>query len=121
MSLFLMVAPLALAAGDISGKWSGSMDMKAPDGSAQSMPVTAEFKQDGKTVTGTAGREGDEQLALEKGMIDGEKFTFEVTAPDGVFAINLTLMSDTQLQGDVTHTDQDGNKATAKLTLAKGK
>ena len=121
MSLFLLVAPLALAAGDITGKWSGSMDMKAPDGSAQSMPVTAEFKQDGKTVTGTAGREGDEQLALEKGMVDGEKFTFEVTAPDGVFAINLTLMSDTQLQGDVTHTDQDGNKATAKLTLAKGK
>ena len=97
------------------------MDIQAPDGSAQSMPVTAELKQDGKTVTGTAGREGDEQHALENGAIDGDKLTFEVTAPDGKYEVSLTLVSDAQLQGNVTHTDQDGSKVTAKLTFTKAK
>jgi len=77
------------------------MDMKAPDGAAQSMPVTAEFRQDGKAVTGTAGREGDEQLAIQRRTIEDNKFTFEVQAPDGVYAVSLTVIGDSQLQGDV--------------------
>ena len=121
MSLFLLAAPLALAAGDVSGKWTGSMDMTTPDGQAQSMPVTAEFKQDGASVTGTAGREGDEQLPIEKGTVDGEKITFEVHAPDGAYTVSLTVVSDSQLKGDVTFADQDGNKATAKLTFTRAK
>jgi len=119
MSLFLLAAPLALAAGDVSGKWTGSMEMNAPDGTSQTMPVTAEFKQDGKSVTGTAGRVGDEQLALQKGTIEDKTFTFEVSAPDGTYAITLTLVSDSQLQGDVAHTDPDGNKQTAKISFTR--
>ena len=93
------------------------MDMKAPDGTAQSMPVTAEFKQDGKTVTGTAGREGDDQLALQKGVFEDGQLTFEVEAPDGIYAVKLTLVSDGNLKGDVTFSDPNGNKQTASLTL----
>jgi len=96
------------------------MELKTPDGQAQSMPVRAEFKQDGKSVTGTAGREGDEQLTIEKGTIENNKFTFEVQAPDGTYAASLTV-SDAQLQGEVTFNDPDGNKQTAKLTLTRDK
>ena len=119
MSLFLLVAPMALAAGDISGKWSGSMEMKAPDGTTQTMPVTAEFKQDGKSVTGTAGREGDEQLTLQKGTIEDTKFTFEVSAPDGTYSVSLVIVSDSQLQGDVSFNDPDGNKQTARISFKR--
>ncbi|MGA3025792.1 MAG: hypothetical protein ABSF98_13575 [Bryobacteraceae bacterium] len=121
LSLFLLAAPLTLSAADISGKWTGTMDMKAPDGAAQSMPVTAEFKQDGKSVTGTAGREGDEPLTIQKGTIEDNKFTFEVEAPDGKYAVSLTVVSDSQLQGDVAFSDPEGNKQTAKLTLTRAK
>jgi hypothetical protein len=121
MSLFLLIAPLTVWAGDISGKWTGSMDMKAPDGTAQSMPVTADFKQDGKSVTGTAGREGDDQLTIQKGTIEDAKFTFEVEAPDGTYAVSLTVVGDSQLQGDVSFSGPDGTKQTAKLTFNKAK
>lgn len=120
MSLLLLIAPLTVSAGDLSGKWTGAMELKTPDGQAQSMPVRAEFKQDGKSVTGTAGREGDEQLTIEKGTIENNKFTFEVQAPDGTYAASLTV-SDAQLQGEVTFNDPDGNKQTAKLTLTRDK
>jgi hypothetical protein len=120
-SLFLLIAPLALAAGDISGKWTGTMDMKTPDGQVQSMSVAAEFMQDGKSVTGTAGREGDEQHAIQKGTIEDKRFTFEVQPPDGTYAVSLTVISDDVLVGEVSFNDPDGNKQTANLRLMRAK
>jgi len=119
LALVILLAPLAARAADVSGKWSGSMDMKGADGTPQSMPVTAEFKQDGKTVTGTAGREGDDQLTVQKGTIDGDDFTFEVEGPDGVYSVKLKVGGDGQLKGEVNFSDQSGNKQTASLTLNK--
>jgi len=119
LTLVILLAPLAARAADVSGKWSGSMDMKGPDGQPQSMAVTAEFKQDGKAVTGTAGREGDDQLTVQKGTIDGDALTFEVEAPDGVYSVSLKVVGDHQLKGEVNFSDQSGNKQTASLTLNK--
>jgi len=119
LTLVILLAPVVAHAADISGKWSGSMDMKAPDGTAQSMAVTAEFKQDGKTVTGTAGREGDDQLTVEKGVFEGGQLTFEVEAPDGIYSVKLTLVDDGHLKGEVSFSDPSGNKQTASLTLNK--
>ena len=119
LALVILLAPVVARAADVSGKWSGSMDMKGPDGTPQSMAVTAEFRQDGKTVTGTAGREGDDQLTVEKGTIDGDDFTFEVEAPDGVYSVSLKAVGDGKLKGEVNFTDQSGNKQTATLTLNK--
>ncbi len=97
------------------------MELKGADGTTATMPVTAEFKQDGKSVTGTAGREGDEQLALQKGTIEDTKFTFEISAPDGTYDVTLTVVSDSQLEGGVEHTDADGNKQNAKISFARAK
>ena len=97
------------------------MDITAPDGTAQSTPVTAEFKQDGKTVTGTAGREGDDQFTVENGLLDGDTLTFEVETPDGKYALSLKLVSDSKLQGETTFSDPQGNKLTAKLAFERAK
>jgi hypothetical protein len=121
ISLLFLLAPLTLAAGDLSGTWAGPMELKTPDGQTQTMPVTAEFKQNGKAVTGTTGREGDEQLTVQNGVIDGDKFKFEVQAPDATYAVSLTITSNDQLDGSVSFTDPGGNKQTAKLTLTRQK
>lgn len=120
LSLCLLLLPLTAAA-DVSGKWSGSMDIKTPDGTVQSTPVTAEFKQDGKTVTGTAGREGDDQLTIENGLLDGGTLTFDVEAPDGKYSVSLKLVGDSKLQGETTFSDPQGNKLTAKLAFERAK
>jgi hypothetical protein len=119
LAFLLMLAPLALAAADVSGKWAGAMDIKGPDGSVNSTPVTAEFKQTGATVTGAAGVAGQDQFALEKGTLDGNQLTFEVHAPDGVYAVKATLTGDTQLKGEVAFTSPEGAKVTASLTMTR--
>jgi hypothetical protein len=65
----LLLAPLVNAATDISGKWSGSMDRKTQEGKVDSTPVIAQFKLDGKTVTGTAGVPGFEPSPVGNGML----------------------------------------------------
>lgn len=119
LAFLLMLAPLAFAAADVSGKWSGSMDTKLPDGSVNSTPVTAEFKQTGTTITGTAGVAGSDQFTLEKGTVDGAQVSFEVHAPDGVYVVEVNLVSDTGMKGDVSFTGTEGVKATAALTLSR--
>jgi len=115
--LLLLPATLALAANDISGTWSGSMDLKTPDGQVNSTPVSAEFKQSGQTVTGTAGAIGHEALLIEKGAIDGDRLTFEVDG--GRYAVKVTLISESQMKGEVTIADPSGNKVTAAITLTR--
>lgn len=118
LAFLLILAALAFAAADVSGKWSGSMDMKLPDGSVNSTPVTAEFNQTGAMVTGAAGVAGSDQFAVEKGMIDGSQLTFEVHAPDGVYAVKVSLVSDTQMKGEVSYTNE-GGKGIAAITLTR--
>jgi len=116
--LLALTAP-AFAAADVSGKWSGSMDMKSPDGNANSTPVYAELKQDGTAITGTAGATGHEALPLEKGTIAGDQITFEVRIPDGgAYSVRLTIAG-SQMKGEVTFTGPGGGKQTAGITLTR--
>ena len=119
LPLLLLLACFAFAAGDVTGKWTGSMDIKMPDGSVAPTPVTAELKQTGATVTGTAGVAGADQFTLEKGALAGNQLTFEVHAPDGVYTIKATVVSDTQIKGDISFINTSGIQGTASLTLTR--
>jgi hypothetical protein len=117
--LLFALAPLAVAATDISGKWTGSMDKKTPDGQVDSTPVVAEFKLDGKTVTGTANVPGFDPLMVQRGMLDGDQLTFEVQGDDGNYAVRLTVVSASELKGEVKFTDPNGRAETAGLTFSR--
>jgi hypothetical protein len=120
LTLLLLLAPFATAATDISGKWSGSMDLKTPDGKVDSTPVTAEFRLDGKTVTGTTVVPGFDPLQVGNGMLQGDQLTFEVHADDGDYAVKLTLVGESQLKGEVVFA-RDGARKTAILTFTRNK
>src|SRR5215475_13109956 len=97
LSLLLMAA-WTLSAADLTGKWSGTLDLKQ-DGEAQTIPVVMTLKQDGNTVTGTAGPEED-QHAISKGTVDGDTLTMEVDSGDALYYLELKLDGD-QLSGAV--------------------
>jgi hypothetical protein len=120
------MAPLVGAA-DVSGKWSGSAELKTPDGDSQTIPVHAEFKQQGKAVTGAIGKEAADQWPIAKGKIEDGKINFEFEAPEGdeasgkrLYTVRLAVVSETQLQGEFEF-ETDANKITGKLTLAREK
>jgi hypothetical protein len=79
MVLFALAAGVVLAA-DISGTWSGSMNMGGND-----MTLTYTFKVDGEKLTGTVTGPQGEPLTLNEGKINGDKLSFSINvqSPNG--------------------------------------
>ncbi len=68
----------AAVAADISGNWSGTMQM-----GDNSFTLAYAFKQDGEKLTGTVtGPQGD-PLPLNEGKVAGDKISFSVQADMG--------------------------------------
>jgi hypothetical protein len=74
---FVLLAASAFAA-DIDGKWSGSID--SPNGAVQ---IAFTFKADGATLTGTTTGPDGMEVKIDKGKIDGNNISFEVTIDFG--------------------------------------
>ena len=113
--LFAVFAMTALAA-DVTGKWAGSF---SPDGGDPS-PAFVILKQTGTSVTGTAGPEEGQQWPLTNGKLVGNKFTGEVSSPDGmVIKLDLILEGD-HIKGDaaIVH---DGQTIKGKIDVARVK
>jgi hypothetical protein len=124
--LVLLLAPLA-SAGDVTGKWTGSLEGKDPNGEVVIVPAHADLKQQGDSVTGKVWKEAEHQFSIEKGKIEGNRITFEFNAPEGsegsepvVHSVRLYLVSEDQLQGEL-EVAMEGDKMTGKLTFTREK
>src|SRR5579883_2680016 len=95
--LFLCL-PLLLVAGDVSGKWVGSIEVNdTADGSSVTTPVKAEFQQKSNVVSGKIGRREDEQQeTIRNGKAEGTKISFEVSSVETTSAMKFNLV----LEGD---------------------
>lgn len=125
LAAFILLAAFAKA--DVSGKWRGSAEMKTPDGESMVVPISAEFKQQDESITGSTGKEGEEQYPIEKGQIDGGKLSFEFTAPEGdedsgkrTYTMRLSVVNDSELQGEFDAL-MNGTKMIGKIKLARAK
>ncbi len=117
----LLFSALTLCAADVTGKWSGSFELKK-DGETRNPPAYLVLKQEGDKVTGTGGPAADRQEASVKGKVDGNQLAF-VAAKDGEgpeMNFKLQLEGD-ELKGEVTREGQDGTKETAKVSLKRVK
>jgi len=106
----LFVSALCLLAGDVSGKYTGTI----PNGD----PVFLILKQDGAKLTGSGGPTEDQQFPMRNGKVEGDKLTFEIVAGDEgqVFKLNLTAKGDT-IEGEGT--GPNGDTVALKLTKVK--
>jgi hypothetical protein len=128
--LVLLGALLALPVlgrADVSGMWSGSAQIKTPEGESLVLPVSAEFKQQDKSVSGTIGKKGEEQFPIEKGVNDGKKISFEFTAPEAeeesgtrTYTVLLNVLGEAELQGEFDFVT-NGAKVTGKVALTRAK
>ena len=113
--LFALTAASMLAA-DATGKWTGTL---TPSGDSNSHPAMLVLKQEGSSVTGTAGPDEGERHNIQNGKIENDSITFEVPQGETVMKFNLKLEGD-QLQGDITRQRGDQTQ-TAKLNLKREK
>jgi len=73
--LVLLALTLPAFAADVDGKWTGNVSTPMGD-----VPVSYDFKADGKVLTGTTlGFDGATQVPIKNGTIDGNTIAFSVS------------------------------------------
>ena len=115
----LLLAPVLLAADDLTGKWSGSFVITFSDGEKKDAMAFMDLKQNGTELTGTAGEGPDKQWAIQKGKVDGNKITFEVQTDEPLVKFELTLV-DGHLKGEA-RAEHEGKSVTAAVDLQRQK
>jgi len=123
--LFLLpLVTLALYAADVTGKWTGTVDVADPsNGDKISTPVKADLKQTAAAVTGKIGRTQDENLeSIRDGKLDGKILTFNVLPEEATkpLTFTLTLVTDNRIEGDMSG-EIDVGKIQGKVVLTRSK
>ena len=83
VALALAPAATAAQATDLTGNWNATFTRTAPSGQTQSITFTFHFTQKGMVLTGTVGPDAERQWKVEKGVVDGDKVSFQVQQPEG--------------------------------------
>ena len=110
--LFLLAA-IALAAADVSGKWSGAVKGLEHEGNS----AILHLKQNGAEITGSAGPSEEQQWPIKNGKIDGDRITFQLPTDGPIVRFELNLIED-HMKGEATF-DLDGNSRTVVLDLTR--
>jgi hypothetical protein len=119
---FLVLAALAgvaMADVDVTGKWSGSFNATNPNGETKESTALLVLKQTGTAITGTVGPNEDEQFAIQKGKIDGDKITLEVDHEGNTMAFSLVLTAG-RITGEA-QMSREGQAMKAKIDVSRAK
>jgi|SRR5579872_1378898 len=110
---------LALSGADVSGKWSGTIEV---EDAGSSTIVQVELVQKADLVSGKIGRQGGgDEGTIRNGKVDGSKVSWEVVSPQssGPFKFTLVLVND-KLEGEMKGTVDDG-EIVGKVKLSRDK
>ena len=100
---------------NVSGKWTGTFDITAPDGSLHHDTAVIILKQDGATITGSAGGTDTDQSAITSGTANGPDINFALDVHGSPMLFHLHRGAD-HLKGEATG-DLQGQKITAKIDV----
>jgi hypothetical protein len=115
----MFLAPVLMAAEDLTGKWSGSFVMTFSDGGSKDSTAFMDIKQKEAEITGTAGENPDRQWAIQKGKVEGNKVTFEVQTEGPLVKFELTLVGG-HLKGEAK-AEHEGKSMKAAVDLQRQK
>lgn len=113
--LAMTLAAAVLAGADATGVWSGTLTVTGGD--SQSLSAHLILKQDGDTVTGTAGPNATEQQPIRSGKVENGRLTFELPLENSVMKFTLEQKDD-ELTGPVTR-ERDGEVQRATLSVKR--
>ena len=103
-----LVAVLAGAPADVTGKWDGKLTMHQ-DGEQREDSALLILTQKGSTITGTVGGNESDQHPITSGTIDGDKIVLlaKNANNDREYRIELTVTGD-ELKGTIASGERRG-------------
>ena len=113
--LAVVLTAFAALATDVTGTWTGTL---TPEG-REPTPAVLVLRQEGSTVTGTAGGSESEKHPISHGTIKDDVVTFEVEAGESTMKFELKLSGD-DLSGAVVR-ERDGQQQKATVSLKRAK
>ncbi len=116
LPLFLLAA-VAVEAADVSGKWSGTANVKSSDGQMRALTVFFIFKQEGIRLTGSGGQHEGDQVEIQNGRVEGDRVTFEIAGRGAPVRLDLKAVED-RVEGEAK---RPGEVATIVLKRFTGK
>jgi hypothetical protein len=119
---FLVLSAFACAgtADDVTGKWSGSFNTTGPNGETKESTAVFVFKQSGADITGTVGPNESDQVAIQKGKIDGSNITLEADHEGHILKFALVLVAADRITGEA-QMSAEGQTAKAKIDVSRAK
>lgn len=115
----LVLACSALLAADVTGRWSGDFEVTFR-GQTRPDSIHIELKQDGPTITGTAGPNSNRQWKVENGRLEGTKLTFDVPMPEGP-VMKFDLAVDGERLHGKANAERDGEKMNVRVDVKRVK
>lgn len=91
---FLFLSALTLTASELTGKWTGSFEITNSQGE-KANTAFMDLRLNGNALTGTAGPNASEQVAIRNGKLEAGKLTFNVDEDDGSISLDLVFDGDT--------------------------
>jgi hypothetical protein len=113
------LAGIASADVNVTGKWSGSFNLTGPNGETKESSALLLLKQNGADISGTVGPSEDEQYAIQKGKVEGDKITLEVDHEGHTIKFDLVLAAD-RITGEA-NLSREGETAKAKIDVTRAK
>jgi hypothetical protein len=113
-----MLSAVALSTPNVTGKWSGTLQM---DGQNEAKPAYSVFTQEENKLSGSVGPNESEQDSFEGGKVDGDKLTFDVPqGPNGEGSIHVEMqVKGDQMTGRATWSGPPPTRGSGKLSLTR--
>ena len=116
----VVVLSATMLAGDITGTWSGPMEMKKGDETKTDSAYLV-LKQSGNEVTGTVGPNEEKRLPITKGTAEGDNIYLEaVVEGENKMVFRLKIDGD-KLIGELKAEGPTAPPVSGKMTLTKVK
>ena len=77
------------------------------------------LKQDGESVTGSAGADESSQRPIRNGKVDGDRLTFEIELGNQRFMRFDLKVSEDGIEGDIQGDAPDGSTASGRLAVKR--
>jgi hypothetical protein len=107
-----------LNAADLSGQWTGTVEMRDAAGATRVASAFLDLEEDGGQVTGTAGPRASEQFEISNGRLEGDKLTFDVQMSQGVIHFRL-IFDGKSIKGEARGEGSGGESMVARLDLQR--